>query len=75
ILAEAQRTSQEIQGEADARAAAIYAEAFSLAPEFYAFTRSLESYQTAFRNRSTLLLSPEDMDYLKYFGRNTATGK
>jgi len=75
ILAEAQKTSQEIQGEADAQAAAIYAEAFSLAPEFYAFTRSLESYQTAFRNRSTLLLSPEDMDYLKYFGRNTAGGK
>lgn len=73
ILAEAQRTSQEIQGEADAQAAAIYAEAFSLAPEFYAFTRSLESYQTAFRSRSTLLLSPEDMDYLKYFGRQTAT--
>ena len=68
ILAEAQRTSQEIQGEADAQAAAIYAEAFSMAPEFYAFTRSLESYQSTFRNRSTLLLSPDDMDYLKYFG-------
>ncbi|MDR2935373.1 MAG: protease modulator HflC [Candidatus Adiutrix sp.] len=75
ILAEAQRTSQEIQGEADAKAAAIYAEAFSLAPEFYAFTRSLESYQAAFRNRSTLVLSPEAMDYLKYFGRNTEAAK
>jgi len=75
ILAEAQRTSQEIQGEADAKAAAVYAEAFSLAPEFYAFTRSLESYQTAFRNRSTLVLSPETVDYLKYFGRNTEAGK
>ena len=75
ILAEAQRTSQEIQGEADAKAAAIYAEAFSRAPEFYAFTRSLESYQTAFRNRSTLVLSPEAMDYLKYLGRNAETVK
>jgi len=70
ILAEAQRTSQEIQGEADARAAAIYAEAFSLAPDFYAFTRSLESYQAAFRQGSTMVLSPEDMDYLKFFGKS-----
>ena len=75
ILAEAQRTSQEIQGEADAKAAAIYAEAFSRAPEFYAFTRSLESYQTAFRNRSTLVLTPEAMDYLKYLGRNAEAAK
>ena len=73
LLAEAQRKSQEIQGEADAQAAAIYAEAYSLDPEFYAFTRSLESYQAAFQSRSTLVLSPEDMDYLKYFGLKAET--
>jgi membrane protease subunit HflC len=75
LLAEAQKTSQEIQGEADARAAAIYAEAFGVAPEFYAFTRSLESYQSALRQGSTLVLSPDDMDYLKYFGRAPQTGR
>ena len=74
ILAEAQRTSQEIQGEADAQAAATYAEAFNQDPEFYVFTRSLESYQTAFRRKSTLVLSPETMDYLKYFGQAAAPG-
>ncbi|MDR3037748.1 MAG: protease modulator HflC [Candidatus Adiutrix sp.] len=74
ILAEAQRTSQEIQGEADAQAAATYAEAFNQDPEFYVFTRSLESYQNAFRRKSTLVLSPETMDYLKYFGQAAAPG-
>jgi len=68
-LAQAQRTSEEIKGEADAQAAAIYAEAFNLDPEFYAFVRSLDSYRAAFSGNSTLVLSPESMDYLKYFGQ------
>lgn len=69
LLAQANRTSQEIRGQADAEAAAVYAEAYSLEPEFYAFTRSLDSYQKAFRDKSTLVLSPEHLDYLKYFGQ------
>ncbi|MDR1045536.1 MAG: protease modulator HflC [Candidatus Adiutrix sp.] len=72
LLAKANRTSEEIRGRADAEAAAIYSEAYSLDPEFYAFARSLESYQTAFRDKSTLVLSPESMEYLKYFGQATA---
>lgn len=73
-LAEAQRISQEIQGQADAEAAAVYAEAFNQDPEFYAFVRSLESYQTAFKRKSTLVLSPDSLDYLKYFGHTAAPG-
>ncbi len=69
LLAEASRLSQEIRGTADAEAAAIYAEAYTIDPEFYDFTRSLESYQKSFANQSTLVLSPEQMDYLKYFGQ------
>jgi Membrane protease subunits, stomatin/prohibitin homologs len=70
LLAEANRKSQEIMGKADAEAANIYAEAYTLDPEFYAFVRSLESYQNAFKDKSTLLISsPEVMDYLQYFGK------
>jgi len=69
LLAKATRTSQEIRGQADAEAAAIYAEAYNADPEFYAFTRSLDSYKSAFKDKSTLVLSPETMDYLKYFGQ------
>ena len=70
LEAEAKRKSQEIMGEADANAASIYAEAYNIDPEFYAFVRSLESYQTAFKDKSTLLISsPEVMDYLEYFGK------
>ncbi len=72
ILAQANRSNQEIRGRADAEAAAVYAEAYNLDPEFYAFTRSLESYQAAFKDKSTMVLSPETMDYLKYFGQEGA---
>lgn len=68
LLAKANRTNQEIRGKADAEAAAIYAEAYNQDQEFYAFARSLESYQTAFKDKSTLVLSPESLEYLKYFG-------
>ena len=70
LVAEANRKSQEIMGDADAKAAGIYAEAYNIDSEFYAFVRSLESYQTAFKDKSTLLISsPEVMEYLEYFGK------
>ena len=72
LLAKANRISQEIRGKADAEAAITYAEAYNLDPEFYAFTRSLESYQNAFKDKSTLVISPESLEYLKYFGRDKA---
>lgn len=70
ILAKANRLNQEIRGQADAEAASIYAEAYNQDQEFYAFIRSLESYQAAFKDKSTLVLSPESLEYLKYFGND-----
>lgn len=73
IEAEAQRKSEEIRGQADAEAAAIYAEAFGQDTEFYAFTRSLETYQNAFKDGSTFVMSPDDLDFLKYLGQSEGT--
>ena len=70
LLAVANRTSEEIRGKADAEAASIYAEAYSQNAEFYSFVRSLESYRNGFRDKSTLVLSPESMEYLTYFGQD-----
>ena len=52
ILAEAYRDAQKIKGEGDAKAAAIYAQAFSQNPEFYSFYRSMEAYKSSFRSKS-----------------------
>lgn len=45
ILSESYAQAEEIKGNADAEAAAIYAQAYNKAPEFYNFWKSLESYK------------------------------
>lgn len=65
ILAEAYRDAQQLKGEGEAEAIRIYAESFNQDPEFYQFTRTLESYQNSFSENTIILLSPEN-EYLKY---------
>ncbi|MFH0825020.1 MAG: protease modulator HflC [Pseudomonadota bacterium] len=74
ILAEAYRSSQALQGEGDAEAASIYAQAYSQDEEFFAFVRHLEVYKTVFPTGSTVLLRP-DSGFLKYLDSPVATEK
>ncbi len=65
IQSEAYRTSEQIKGEADAKAAAIYAEAYRKNPEFYAFWKSIESYRKMLpKFRKTLTTDPDYFNYL-----------
>lgn len=67
IIANAYRDAQKIKGEGDAKAAAIYAAAFSDNPDFYAFYRSLEAYGKAFSNKNDILvISPDSSEFFKY---------
>ncbi|MDO5674049.1 MAG: protease modulator HflC [bacterium] len=65
ITSAAQKQSLEIRGAADAEATRIYAEAYNLDPEFYAFQKSLESYRSILGKQSTLMLDPAS-DLLRY---------
>ncbi len=65
IRSEAERQAQVIRGEGDAEATRIYAEAFNADPEFYAFSRSLESFSKTIDGRTTLLLGT-DSEYYRY---------
>ena len=65
ITSEAYKTAQEIKGKADAEATKIYAKAYGLDPEFYSFTRTLEIYNEALDEKSSLVLST-DSEFLKY---------
>jgi membrane protease subunit HflC len=67
ILADAYKQAQTIKGQGDAKASTIYADAFSANPEFYDFFRSLESYRTAFRNKSDVLVLDPGSEFFKYF--------
>lgn len=59
-ISEAEREAQVTRGEADAEAAAIFAEAFSADPEFFEFYRSLQAYERTLRGtNSTMVLTPD----------------
>ena len=70
ILAEAYKTSEQILGDGDATAAAIYAESFSGDPEFYEFTRSMKAYDATFNNKSDVLLIDPKSDFFKYLNKS-----
>lgn len=68
IESEAFREAEGIRGKADARATAIYAEAYnqtSPARELYNFTRTMDSYRKALDNKTSLILSTES-DFFRY---------
>ncbi len=67
ILAEAYRDAQKLKGEGDAKAAAIYSDAFGQNPEFAGFYRSLEAYRASFKSRSDVLVIDPSADFFKYF--------
>jgi len=73
IIAEAYREAQRVKGEGDAKAAAIYAKAFSENPEFYSFYRSLDAYRASFKNKSDVLVLDPNSEFFKYF-RNPGRG-
>ena len=57
LLAKAYETSQKIRGEGDAQSTTIYAKAYDKNPEFYAFVRSLDSYEKLMGEKSSLVIS------------------
>jgi membrane protease subunit HflC len=67
ILAEAQSQANILRGQGDAEATAIFARAFNLDSEFYAFYRSLQAYRNALADgNATMLLNP-DSDFFRFF--------
>jgi len=64
ILADAYKTSQELRGEGDAKAIDIYARAYSSAPDFYEFQRTLEDYKLIINEKTTVVL-PADSKLFK----------
>ncbi len=68
ILARAREEGQIKRGEGDAIRNAIFACAFGADPDFFAFYRSMQAYEQAFKNSdTTMVLSPKS-DFFRYFG-------
>ena len=65
ILAEAYRESEELRGAGDAKAFKVYADAYRQDPHFFEFTRSMEAYKKTFKDKSTLVMSP-DSEFFRF---------
>jgi membrane protease subunit HflC len=74
IVAEAYRDAQKIKGEGDAKASALYAEAFGRDPQFAQFYRSLEAYRATFRSKSDVMVIDQSGDFFKTMRGGTASG-
>ncbi|MHC4448098.1 MAG: protease modulator HflC [Planctomycetota bacterium] len=75
IVANAQRDAEIARGTGDAEAARIYAEAYSTAPEFYDFQRSLQAYRKTIGAGTTLVLSPDTEFFQLFQGTKSWRGR
>jgi len=65
IESEGYKKAAETRGEADAEVIMIYANAYNKAPEFYSFTKTLETYEKTIDTNTRLYLNT-DSDYYQY---------
>lgn len=72
LLAEARGAAAKVHGEGDAKAADIYAAAYSQNPDFFEFYRSLDAYREAFAGNDSVLVLQPDSEFLKYFNAEPA---
>ena len=73
IKADATGESERIRGAGDAERNRIFADAFGQDPDFFAFYRSMQAYEMAFKAGDTRLLLSPDSQFFRFF--NDAFGK
>jgi modulator of FtsH protease HflC len=68
LIADATNKSEQTRGQGDAERNRIFAEAYTKDPDFFAFYRSMQAYETGLRPNDTRLVLRPDTDFFKYFG-------
>jgi len=74
LVSTARRDAEVIRGEADAERNRIYADAFGRDPEFFAFTRSLTSYERALTGNNTSMVLRPDSEFFTYLRGDGVVG-
>jgi membrane protease subunit HflC len=79
IKADATGESERIRGDGDAQRNRIYADAFNQDPNFFAFYRSMQAYETSLQAGDTRMLLSPNSEFFQYFndaaGKHTEAGK
>ena len=70
ILANAYRDGEKLRGEGDARAAEIYADAYTKDAEFYAFYRSIDAYKRSIGRPGDLLVLDPNNEFFRYLNQS-----
>jgi len=68
ILANANKDSEIMKGEGDGQRNKIFADAFGRDPEFFAFYRAMQAYETALIGGETSLILSPDSEFFRFFG-------
>ncbi len=68
IQSEAYRAAEEARGKADATATKTYGDANGRDPDFYAFVKSLDTYEKSL-DSNTIMILDSSSDLLKYLGK------
>jgi membrane protease subunit HflC len=68
LLGNAQRQADQTRGEGDAERNRIFAEAFGKDPDFFAFYRSMQAYETGLKGGDTRMVVSPKSDFFRFFG-------
>jgi membrane protease subunit HflC len=66
LVSASRREAEIIRGEADAERNRVYADAYNLDPEFFAFSRSMQSYETALRGDNASMVLRPDSEFFSF---------
>ena len=72
IIAETYRDAQKLKGEGDAKASALYADAFGRDPQFAQFYRSLDAYRASFRSKTDVMVIDPSSEFFKAMRGNAS---
>lgn len=67
LLAQAQRSAEEIRGAGDAIATETYANAYGKNTSFYEFYRSMLAYKNTFNSKQDIMVLEPDAEFFQYF--------
>ena len=70
LLANAKKQSEIMKGEGDGQRNKIFADAFGKDPQFFAFYRAMQAYETALIGGETSLVLSPDSAFFKFFGKS-----
>jgi modulator of FtsH protease HflC len=71
LRAQAQQEGDTLRGQGEAERNTIFAAAYSKDPQFFAFWRSMQAYETGLRSSDTRMIMSPNSNFFRFFGNPT----